>query len=139
MCFNVGAKCDELCRCRNCENQEVEEEEGEETFLTDVVVGNGEVKNKVIVEPPTKYVKVASMGTAVAAASSISDSESGSGSASHQTTSHDLLYPLQQQQQQDVYQMQSIIQGEYMVCGESSQACTPDIETIQNAGLWAEI
>eukprot|EP00985_Skeletonema_marinoi_P032811 scaffold39679_cov153-Skeletonema_marinoi.AAC.4 len=103
VCFNAGVKCDESCRCRNCENQEVVEEDN---FLTSAVTGaadaNAQPKSEVFVEePPTKYVKVASMP--LPATSPVTDSSDSLES---------LPYP--PQQYQDTFQMHSIIQGDYL-------------------------
>ena len=119
VCFNVGAKCDELCRCKGCENREIDDEE--EAFFDNVGFENvEEAKSDVMVEQPIKYVKVAPEEAGLVTTSSISDS---SGSCSHQTSSNDALYPPQQVQSSDYY-------------GGESHACTPDNET---AGLWAEV
>ena len=64
VCFNAGLNCNELCECRDCKNQEAEED----NFLTSEVIETADIigqegKSEVIVdEPPTKYVKVAAMG-----------------------------------------------------------------------------
>ena len=119
VCFNVGAKCDELCRCKGCENREIDDEE--EAFFDNVGFEDvEEAKSDVMVEQPIKYVKVAPVEAGLVTTSSISDS---SGSCSHQTSSNDALYPSQQVQSSDYY-------------GGESHACTPDNET---AGLWAEV
>ena len=118
VCFNVGAKCDELCRCKGCENREIDDEE--EAFFDNVGFENvEEAKSDVMVEQPIKYVN-ATVEAGLVTTSSISDS---SGSCSHQTSSNDALYPPQQVQSSDYY-------------GGESHACTPDNET---AGLWAEV
>lgn len=120
VCFNVGAKCDELCRCKGCENREIDDEE--EAFVDNVGFENVEEVNSMI-EQPFKYVEVAPVEAGLVTTSSISDS---SGSCSHQT-SNDALYPPQQVQSSDYY-------------GGESHACTPDNDTMHNtAGLWAEV
>lgn len=113
MCFNVGERCDELCRCSNCENREIDEEE---IFLNDEVVEKGEVKSETIVQPPppTEYDKYDSLGERLVSTSPVSDSDT-------QQESH--VRCTLQQQQQDFYQMYSLIQGDYIV-GNESQAFT---------------
>ena len=61
VCFNAGLNCNELCECRDCKNQEAEEDNFFTSDVTETVDDEG--KSVVIVdEPPTKYVKVAATG-----------------------------------------------------------------------------
>jgi len=117
VCFNAGAKCDESCRCKNCENQDVDSIiEEEHNIVTSVGAGNVEVKAKsevIVEEPPTKYVKVASMGGRLATTSPVTDS---SDSLQESDT---LPYP--PLLHQDAFQMHNIIHGDYIYGRELNQ------------------
>lgn len=130
VCFNAGVKCDDSCRCKNCENREV----GEEEILTNEVTGDTEVKVKgkseaIVEEPPTKYVKVASMGSRVATTSPITDSSD---------ESLDTL-PYPPQQQQDAIQMHNIILGDFVYGRESNQYQYAPAQGVVESNLTAEV
>ena len=106
VCFNAGIKCNKLCQCRDCGNQDVAEKDN---FLTSEVTGveddNAQAKSEDTVGvPPTKYVKVASMEGRLPAMSPFADS----------LESFESL-PCLPQQYQDTYQMHSIIQGDFLL------------------------
>lgn len=110
VCFNAGIKCNEECQCRDCGNQDVAEEGN---ILTSEVTGidcvNSQSNSEVIVEvPPTKYVKVASVGGRLPTTSPFTDS---SASESYETET----VPCPPQQYQDAFQMHSIIQGDFLI------------------------
>lgn len=108
VCFNAGIKCNESCQCRDCGNQDVAEENH---ILTSEVTGvqnvNIQDNGEVIVEvPPTKYVKVASMGGRLPTTSPFTDS-----SESYECES----LPHPPLQYQDTIQMHSIIHGGFLL------------------------